>query len=153
MQTVSSASLTCFRSESATECTATVWMPISLQVRSMRSAISPRLAITIFSNIRLSYMALGLVKSTGFSFGQDGGIELFIQQNSTIFNNGYSITNRVWPYSTGSPLSTRIAFMVPALSASIWLRSFMASMMQRVSPTLTLCPTSTKGEEPGEAAR
>src|SRR5882672_9462227 len=51
MQTLSSASRTCMASASAVECTATVLMPISRQARWMRSAISPRLAIRIFSNI------------------------------------------------------------------------------------------------------
>src|ERR671933_2219324 len=51
MHTLSSASRTCMASPSAVECTATVWMPSSLQARSTRKAISPRLAIRIFSNI------------------------------------------------------------------------------------------------------
>ena len=51
-QTLSSASLTCIASLSAVEWIATVAMPISLQARMMRSAISPRLAMRIFSNIR-----------------------------------------------------------------------------------------------------
>jgi hypothetical protein len=38
-------------SASAVECTATVAMPISLQARWILSAISPRLAISTFSNI------------------------------------------------------------------------------------------------------
>src|SRR5438270_1690478 len=48
MHTVSSASRTCIASESAVEWTATVLMPISWQARWMRSAISPRLAISSF---------------------------------------------------------------------------------------------------------
>src|SRR5919199_4588674 len=51
MQTLSSARRTCMASASAVECTATVSMPSSLQARRMRSAISPRLAIRILSNI------------------------------------------------------------------------------------------------------
>src|SRR3954464_15614909 len=51
MQTVSSASSTCFRLLSAVECTATVLMPSSRHARRMRSAISPRLAITILSSM------------------------------------------------------------------------------------------------------
>ena len=43
---------TCRLSLSAVEYTATVLMPISLQVRIMRRAISPRLAMSIFLNIR-----------------------------------------------------------------------------------------------------
>src|ERR1700719_4737454 len=51
MQTLSSARRTCMASSSAVEWTATVGMPSSLQARSTRSAISPRLAIRILSNI------------------------------------------------------------------------------------------------------
>src|SRR5262245_54033772 len=50
MHTDSSASLTYFASVSASEWTTTVRIPISRQARWMRSAISPRLAIRIFSN-------------------------------------------------------------------------------------------------------
>src|SRR3970040_1449492 len=51
MHTLSSARRTCMAWASAVECTATVAMPSSLQARSTRSAISPRLAIRILSNI------------------------------------------------------------------------------------------------------
>src|SRR5262249_41451553 len=51
MHTLSSASRTCIASSSAVECTATEEMPSSLHARRMRSAISPRLAIRILSNI------------------------------------------------------------------------------------------------------
>src|SRR5690606_34202540 len=51
MQTDSSASRTYFASVSASECTTTVRMPISRHARCTRSAISPRLAIRIFSNM------------------------------------------------------------------------------------------------------
>src|SRR5687768_3679532 len=53
MQTDSSASITYLASASASEWTATVLMPISRQARCTRRAISPRLAISIFSNIPL----------------------------------------------------------------------------------------------------
>src|SRR5438132_5037544 len=51
MQTVSSARRTFIACASAVECTATVLIPKSRQARWMRSAISPRLAISTFSNI------------------------------------------------------------------------------------------------------
>src|SRR6202020_3683803 len=51
MQTLSSESRTCMASASAVECTATVAMPSSLHARRIRSAISPRLAIRILSNM------------------------------------------------------------------------------------------------------
>src|SRR5947209_19504403 len=53
MHTDSSASITYLASASASECTATVLMPISRHARMMRSAISPRLAIRIFEIITL----------------------------------------------------------------------------------------------------
>src|SRR5690606_3243633 len=53
MQTLSSARRTCMALASAVECTATVWMPSSLQARRMRRAISPRLAIRTFWNMGL----------------------------------------------------------------------------------------------------
>src|ERR1043165_9600969 len=53
MHTLSSASRTCIASASAVEWTATVGMPSSLQARSTRSAISPRLAIRILSNMTI----------------------------------------------------------------------------------------------------
>src|SRR5690606_14957622 len=48
MQTVSSAMARCMRSRSAVECTDTVFNTTSLQARMMRSAISPRLAMSTF---------------------------------------------------------------------------------------------------------
>src|SRR5260221_848506 len=48
MQTSSSAYRTCSASRSASECTATVFRPISLQAEMMRRAISPRLAMRTF---------------------------------------------------------------------------------------------------------
>src|SRR5437763_13158562 len=51
MHTLSSARRTCMASSSAVEWTATVAMPSSLQARNTRSAISPRLAMRILSNI------------------------------------------------------------------------------------------------------
>src|SRR3984885_109740 len=51
MQTVSSASNTCLVLKSAVECTATVLMPNSRQARRIRSAISPRLAMTTLSSM------------------------------------------------------------------------------------------------------
>src|SRR5512140_863668 len=54
MQTLSSASRTHMAPLSASECTATVEMPISLHARCTRRAISPRLAMRIFSNISLT---------------------------------------------------------------------------------------------------
>src|SRR3954453_12362563 len=53
MHTDSSASRTHMAEESASECTATVEIPISLHARWTRSAISPRLAMRILSNIAL----------------------------------------------------------------------------------------------------
>src|SRR6056297_3885019 len=54
MQTDSSAMPTCLRLRSTVECTATVRMPMVWQARRIRSAISPRLAMTIFLNEAMS---------------------------------------------------------------------------------------------------
>src|SRR5208337_4475111 len=51
MQTLSSARCTCRESASAWEWTETVLMPISLQARITRMAISPRLAMRILLNM------------------------------------------------------------------------------------------------------
>src|SRR5919107_5103199 len=56
MHTLSSASRTCMASASAVEWTATVAMPSSLAARRMRSAISPRLAMRILSNMGLKLL-------------------------------------------------------------------------------------------------
>src|SRR5258708_40043145 len=50
MQADSSAKRTCSESRSTSLCTATVRIPISLQVQIIRQAISPRLAIRILRN-------------------------------------------------------------------------------------------------------
>src|SRR6476469_5256265 len=72
MHTLSSARRTCMASASAVECTATVEMPISLQARCTRSAISPRLAIRIFSNIGLA--------DDGERFAELDGLTILDQQ-------------------------------------------------------------------------
>src|SRR3546814_2319081 len=73
MHTASSASRTCIASASAVECTATVLIPISWHARWIRSAISPRLAISSFrseehtselqSLMRISYAVFCLKKN------------------------------------------------------------------------------------------
>src|ERR1700761_7295658 len=75
MQTLSSARRTCMAEASASECTATVEMPISLQARCTRSAISPRLAMRILSNMGLILLddRQGLAEFHGRAvLGQDG---------------------------------------------------------------------------------
>src|SRR5438270_7531773 len=51
MHTSSSAYFTCKASRSASECTATVFRPISLHARMIRRAISPRLAMRTLENM------------------------------------------------------------------------------------------------------
>src|SRR6185369_4527656 len=58
MHTVSSANSTCFNVVSAVEWTATVLMPSSRHARRIRSAISPRLAISTLSSIVVRPWAL-----------------------------------------------------------------------------------------------
>src|SRR3569832_1914883 len=61
--------------------------------------------------------------------------------------------NKGCPNSTGWPFSTNICLMTPDTSESISLSSFMASMMHKVSPSLTAAPPSTNGGEPGAEER
>ncbi len=65
----------------------------------------------------------------------------------------HSMIKSGWPNSTGSPFSARMALITPPLSASIWFMIFIASMMHRVSPTLTLWPTSANTLAVGEGER
>ena len=92
-------------SASAVECTATVAMPISLQARRTRSAISPRLAINTLSNI-------GARRSA----------------------DAYSMIARGSPNSTGWRLPTRMRVTTPALGAGMWFMVFIASMIRIVCP-------------------
>src|SRR5712691_9400657 len=59
MQADSSAKRTCRESRSTSLWTATVRIPISLQVQIIRQAISPRLAIRILRNLRLTELMMG----------------------------------------------------------------------------------------------
>ena len=151
MQTDSSASRTYLASRSASECTITVLIPNSRHARWMRSAISPRLAIRIFSNSWLGFLA-GTRGGFGVGDGRDApawgrrrGTRRRVPRQSMITSG--------WPNSTGWPFSARICLTTPALSDSISFISFIASMMHSGSPTCTLSPTSTNALLPGEAAR
>src|SRR3546814_12685544 len=62
MHTDSSAIATCLRLRSTVECTATVRMPRAWHARRMRSAISPRLAITTLSSMGIGIRDLGFGK-------------------------------------------------------------------------------------------
>src|SRR3954468_13742817 len=57
--------------------------------------------------------------------------------------------NRTVPYSTGISFCTQTSSMTPARSDSISFMIFMASMMHRTWPALTVVPTAVKGEPPG----
>ncbi len=109
MHTLSSARRTCIASESAVECTATVWMPISWQARWIRSAISPRLAIRTLSNMYSRIISpspystgvpsLTRMRTTRPARGARTGLNVFIA----------SISARVWPSATMSPALTNAA--------------------------------------------
>ena len=131
MQTASSAKRTCSESRSASEKTATASTPSSWHARMMRSAISPRFAISTLENTgdapatRVSARARE-TPAEGARPAQTG-----------------ATLKSTCPYSTGSPSSTRISSMVPPISLSNSFMSFIASMMQSVSPSEILCPVST----------
>src|SRR5690606_19690576 len=111
---------------SAVEYTATVLIPISLQVRIILRAISPLLAINILLNT-MTWIGESIDYLAG------------------------SIKNKGWSYSTGEELSTRILTTFPVTSDSISLKSFIASMIQTVCPATMESPTFTKGSESGLA--
>ena len=70
------------------------------------------------------------------------------------FDRGHqSITTRGWSYSTGWPLSTRTAEILPALVAAIGFITFIASMMSKVCPSFTVSPTLMNGFAPGSGKR
>ena len=58
----------------------------------------------------------------------------------------------VWLYSTISPGCARMRATVPSHGDLISFMVFIASMMNRVSPSLTFWPTSTNGGASGEGA-
>ena len=91
MQTLSSASDTCRASRSASENTATVEMPISLQARMTRTAISPRLAINSLGNKFMPPVAGGLRRVEWRSYGM-------MKENSP--------EAHIWPSTRASPLTT-----------------------------------------------
>ena len=94
---------------------ATVAMPSSLAARMTRSAISPRFAMRILSNI-------------------EGRASV-----------DHSITISGWSYSTGEPSATRMLTTLPARGATMSLKVFIASTSSSLSPVFTTEPTSTKG--------
>src|SRR6266446_3152188 len=73
MQADSSAKRTCKESRSTSLCTATVRMPISLQVQIMRQAISPRLAIRILRNGLLAVVITKVESPKSNVQGQQSG--------------------------------------------------------------------------------
>ena len=86
---------------------------------------------------------LATMGATKDAAGNSGGVAARAQ----------AITTSGCPNSTGWPFSAKTCFTTPALSDSISFMSFMASMMQSVSPTATSSPTCTNGWASGDAAR
>ena len=64
---------------------------------------------------------------------------------------GHSRTISGAPNSTGAPSSTRMRFTVPARGAGIWFMVFIASMIRKVWPSLSVSPTLMNGSAPGSA--
>ncbi len=144
MHTSSSAKRTCSDSRSASEYTATVSMPSSWHARMMRRAISPRLAIRTFWNKDLSPSSKRARLPPGARRAGVGSTGLPSRPGAPpIFAYAGSTRKSTCPYSTGWAFSTRISTMVPSTSLSSSFMSFIASMMQRVSPLETRVPFST----------
>ena len=137
MQTDSSARRTYLASRSASEWTTTVLMPISRHARWMRSAISPRLAIRIFSNsLSVALAAAALVRATkrdrqeaGRWVARECGvaelrtaragapIAVVADREREVRRRArdHAMTNSGCPNSTGCPFSVRIALIDPGL--------------------------------------
>jgi hypothetical protein len=104
-------------------------MPSSRQARWTRSAISPRLAIRILPKSWFGFLA---------TIGDDGGRR---GGKSGYHDQRLSELDRL-------PFSASTCFTTPTCPDSISFISFIASMMQSVSPTCTVSPTSTNGFRP-----
>ena len=126
MQTLSSAMRTCIALESAVEWIATVWMPISLQARWMRSAISPRLAIRTLLNMRRPR------RGPAGSF-QDDQRRAELHRRAVLDQDALDPARRA--------------------AAGIWFIVFIASMIRIVWPSVTVSPTFTKAGASGSACR
>src|SRR5690349_21207253 len=105
MQMSSSAKWTCREWVSAVEWTATVLMPISLQVRMTRRAISPRLAMRIFLNtlhpapvggsLDALHLELEIVGVAGVAQGRLVGDELVVEEAQNALVEGLRAVLRV----------------------------------------------------------
>src|SRR5580700_9194982 len=109
-------------------------MPSSLAARMTLSAISPRLAIRILSNIE----AISPIARN---------------PRGSIPHRGHSTIISGWSYSTGEPSSTKMLTTLPARGATMSLNVFIASTSSNLSPTFTVDPTSTNGLASGLALR
>jgi len=141
IQTASSAKRTWRASRSASEYTATVEMPNSLQARITRRASSPRLAIRIFLNIRTlgeRNLRIGIDSTRFWRSLIDAMIfPRFLRwivfekcDGSMAWVTYFLILKSGWPNSTGWPFSTMISCTVPARPALISFMTFIASRMQ-----------------------
>src|SRR5438445_12707388 len=88
MQTDSSAMPTCLRLRSTVECTATVLMPSVAQARRMRSAISPRLAMTTLSSIGKPGFGIG-----DWGFGRAGLVDALFQRVDQCVQSGKGLVH------------------------------------------------------------
>src|SRR5882757_1713162 len=125
MQTTWSASWAPRLPRSASETASTDSIPSSKQALTIRTAISPRLAI----RTRRSAISGPPTHPSG------------------------STTTIGCPNSTAAPFSTRIAVTTPSTGEATWFISFITSTIATVSPAATGPPTSTNGGAPGAGAR
>ena len=108
MQTLSSAMRTCIASASAVECTATDLIPISRQARITRSAISPRLAIRILSNIGASPPYSMIIRGAPYSTGLPSSTRMRLTVPARGAGMWFivfiaSMIRTVWPSATCAP--------------------------------------------------
>src|SRR3954470_22402057 len=81
------------------------------------------------------------------------GYQDLVEHRCACVDECYSIITSGSPNSTGWPSSTRICVTVPARGDGIWFIVFIASMISKVCPAVTLAPTSMNGLAPGSDAQ
>src|SRR5215468_2915184 len=135
---------------------ATERIPSSLQAQIIRSAISPRFAMSIFLNMLLNYQlqalcweqsphALARSSRPNTKIGAISRPDL--RQTGHFFGR---MANNSCPYSIGWPFETNFFTTSPATSDSISFINFMASTIQSTCPTETSSPAFTNGGDPGD---
>src|SRR5215207_9472232 len=145
MHTLSSASRTCMASASAVECTATVAMPSSFAARRMRSAISPRFAMRILSNMGAKGRDHSITRSgSPYSTGVPSSTKIAV----TMPARGAAMSLKVFIASIRrslSPISTREPTSTKFLASGDGLRYAVPTMGDGTVPGWLFAAASGAG--------